>query len=245
MLSSPRFSGTDDGEGEHDCCRSSDPRRSAQRHQDAPEPRHARGDDGGGSRRRAGRRGSQRARIVRAGGGPARQGGGAASSVWDDVQCHLGRRALSSRGRDCRRCPLASLQHRGGWRGRARRRPDKDGGWRPRPLHRRGSARCAARTQAQCAALAPRPCRTDVNRGGGSVWPLDRLQAVATCAHANGLFVHMDGARLLNAVVASGISAKDFADPCDAVWLDLSKGLGRPVGAVLAGSRDFVEEAWR
>jgi len=84
-----------------------------------------------------------------------------------------------------------------------------------------------------------------VNRGGGAVWPLDRLQDVASCAHVNGLFVHMDGARLLNAVVASGIAAKDFAGPCDAIWLDLSKGLGCPVGAVLAGSRDFVEEAWR
>lgn len=83
-----------------------------------------------------------------------------------------------------------------------------------------------------------------VNRGGGAVWPLDGLLDVAACAHANGLFVHMDGARLLNAVVASGIAAKEFARPCDGVWLDLSKGLGCPVGAVLAGSRDFVEEAW-
>lgn len=84
-----------------------------------------------------------------------------------------------------------------------------------------------------------------VNRGGGAVWPLDRLGAVASCARANGLLVHMDGARLPNAVVASGIAARDFAAPCDSVWLDLSKGLGCPVGAVLAGSRDFVEEAWR
>lgn len=84
-----------------------------------------------------------------------------------------------------------------------------------------------------------------VNRGGGAVWPLGLLQEVAACARANGLFVHMDGARLPNAVVASGVPAADFARPCDSVWLDLSKGLGCPVGAVLAGSRDFVEEAWR
>jgi threonine aldolase len=84
-----------------------------------------------------------------------------------------------------------------------------------------------------------------VNRGGGAVWPLDRLRAVGDCARSNGLHVHMDGARLLNAVIASGISARDFAGPCDSVWLDLSKGLGCPVGAVLAGSRDFIEEAWR
>ena len=55
----------------------------------------------------------------------------------------------------------------------------------------------------------------------------------------------MDGARLLNAVVASGIPAIDFADPVDSVWLDLSKGLGCPVGAVLAGSDAFIREAWR
>src|SRR3546814_3191390 len=55
----------------------------------------------------------------------------------------------------------------------------------------------------------------------------------------------MDGARLLNAVVASGVSAGDFARPFDSLWIDLSKGLGCPVGAVLAGSREFIEEAWR
>ena len=55
----------------------------------------------------------------------------------------------------------------------------------------------------------------------------------------------MDGARLMNAVVASGVAAKDFAEPCDSVWIDLSKGLGCPVGAVLAGSRAFIDRAWR
>jgi threonine aldolase len=55
----------------------------------------------------------------------------------------------------------------------------------------------------------------------------------------------MDGARLLNAVVASGVPARDYAAPCDSVWIDLSKGLGCPVGAVLAGDRDFMDEAWR
>src|SRR3546814_12573843 len=55
----------------------------------------------------------------------------------------------------------------------------------------------------------------------------------------------MDGARLLNAVVASGVAASRFAKPFDSLWIDLSKGLGCPVGAVLAGSREFVEEAWR
>lgn len=83
------------------------------------------------------------------------------------------------------------------------------------------------------------------NLGGGAVWPLATVQAVAEVAHQHGLRVHMDGARLMNAVVASGVAAADFAAPCDSVWIDLSKGLGCPVGAVIAGSADFVEEAFR
>jgi threonine aldolase len=83
------------------------------------------------------------------------------------------------------------------------------------------------------------------NSGGGSVWPLATVQAVAAAAHGAGLAVHMDGARLLNAAVASGVAAREFAAPCDSVWIDLSKGLGCPVGAVLAGSKAFCEEAWR
>ena len=83
-----------------------------------------------------------------------------------------------------------------------------------------------------------------VNRGGGAVWPLAAIVAVAHAARERGLSVHMDGARLLNAQVASGVSAKQMAAPCDSVWLDLSKGLGCPVGGVLAGSRSFIEAAW-
>ncbi|MFN8511987.1 MAG: threonine aldolase family protein [Chloroflexia bacterium] len=83
------------------------------------------------------------------------------------------------------------------------------------------------------------------NFGGGAVWPLDRLQTVCDVAHANGLATHLDGARLLNAVVASGIAARDYAAPFDSVWLDLSKGLGAPVGGVLAGSATFIAEARR
>jgi threonine aldolase len=83
------------------------------------------------------------------------------------------------------------------------------------------------------------------NVSGGVCWPLQQIEAVCTAAHAGGLVAHMDGARLLNAVVASGTSAGAFAAPFDSVWIDLSKGLGAPVGAVLAGSRGFIEEAWR
>jgi threonine aldolase len=79
---------------------------------------------------------------------------------------------------------------------------------------------------------------------GGAVWPLREVEAVCGAARELGLARHMDGARLMNAVVSSGIPAKAFADPVDSVWIDLTKGLGAPVGAVLAGSRGFIEEAW-
>ena len=82
------------------------------------------------------------------------------------------------------------------------------------------------------------------NRGGGTVWQLTGIADVAARARQYGLSLHMDGARLMNAVIASGISAEDYAAPFDSVWLDLSKGLGCPVGAVLAGSRDFIDAAW-
>jgi len=83
-----------------------------------------------------------------------------------------------------------------------------------------------------------------VNFGSGAVWPLERIEEVAAVARHHGLLMHMDGARLLNAVVASGVSAAAYCAPFDTVWLDLSKGLGCPVGAVLAGSDDFIREAW-
>src|SRR6058998_2121433 len=83
------------------------------------------------------------------------------------------------------------------------------------------------------------------NHGGGSVWSLARLEAVTAAARRHGLATHMDGARLMNAVVASGISARDYSAFFDSVWIDFTKGLGAPVGAALAGSRAFIDEAWR
>jgi threonine aldolase len=83
------------------------------------------------------------------------------------------------------------------------------------------------------------------NIGGGSVWPLSRIEAVTAVARRHGLATHLDGARLMNAVVASGVSAREYAAPFDSVWIDFTKGLGAPVGAALAGSRAFIEEAWR
>jgi threonine aldolase len=83
------------------------------------------------------------------------------------------------------------------------------------------------------------------NLGGGSVWPLERIEAVTAVARRHGLATHLDGARLMNAVVASGVSARDYAAPFDSAWIDFTKGLGAPVGAALAGSRAFIDEAWR
>ena len=82
------------------------------------------------------------------------------------------------------------------------------------------------------------------NYGGGACWPLERAREVAAVARESAMATHMDGARLMNAVVATGTGARDYAEPFDSVWIDFSKGLGAPVGAVLAGSRAFVEEAW-
>ena len=83
------------------------------------------------------------------------------------------------------------------------------------------------------------------NLGGGSIWPLDRVRPVTDVAHRHRLATHLDGARLMNAVVASGIAAREWAAPFDSAWIDFTKGLGAPVGAALAGSREFIEEAWR
>ncbi len=83
------------------------------------------------------------------------------------------------------------------------------------------------------------------NLGGGAIWPLATLRDVVEVAHAAGLVTHMDGARLLNASIASGIGAAEFARGFDSVWIDFSKGLGAPGGAVLAGTREFVAEANR
>jgi threonine aldolase len=83
------------------------------------------------------------------------------------------------------------------------------------------------------------------NMGGGRVWPLERIHEVLEVALDRGLRTHMDGARLMNAVVASRTSAAEFAGGFDTAWLDFTKGLGAPVGAVLAGSGDLIDEAWR
>src|SRR5690606_34588557 len=67
------------------------------------------------------------------------------------------------------------------------------------------------------------------NRGGGAIWPIERLAELRALADAHDQKIHMDGARLMNAVVASGHPASAFADQVDSLWIDLSKGLGAPV----------------
>jgi threonine aldolase len=83
------------------------------------------------------------------------------------------------------------------------------------------------------------------NIGGGRVWPIATIRSVLGVARAHDLRAHLDGARLMNAVVSSGVSAADYASGFDSAWIDFTKGLGAPIGAVLVGSRELIDEAWR
>jgi threonine aldolase len=83
------------------------------------------------------------------------------------------------------------------------------------------------------------------NRGGGRVYPLEKIRAISEWGHNNGLLMHLDGARLWNAVVATGIPAATWAAQFDTVSVCFSKGLGAPIGSALAGPREFVQRARR
>jgi len=83
------------------------------------------------------------------------------------------------------------------------------------------------------------------NIGGGTIWKKAALDEIVAIAKANGMITHMDGARLLNATVATGIPAAEMAAGWDSAWIDFSKGLGAPIGGVLAGSAAFIDEVWR
>jgi len=123
----------------------------------------------------------------------------------------------------------------------------------PQPLDGDGGIFTAQQVEAALAApgdrYAPRSRLVSVeqttNMGGGRVWPLATVHEVLAVARRHGLRAHLDGARLLNAVMASGVSAADYASGFDTAWLDFTKGLGAPVGAMLAGSRELIDEAWR
>jgi len=83
------------------------------------------------------------------------------------------------------------------------------------------------------------------NRCGGVALSADYTRAVGELAHRRGLFLHLDGARIFNAAVVQGVSAKDLAEPADSVTFCLSKGLSAPVGSVLCGSSEFIAKAHR
>ncbi|MAE31285.1 MAG: low specificity L-threonine aldolase [Verrucomicrobiales bacterium] len=81
------------------------------------------------------------------------------------------------------------------------------------------------------------------NRGGGSVWPLEQIESVTAAARGHGLSLHLDGARLWNASAASGVSEAEYASHFDTVSVCFSKGLGAPVGSILAGTADVIANA--
>lgn len=81
------------------------------------------------------------------------------------------------------------------------------------------------------------------NRSGGRVIPLDLHKKLCNVAHERGLAVHLDGARIFNAAVASGVPVSAFAEDCDSVQFCLSKGLSCPLGSVLVGSAEFIARA--
>ncbi|MDA0657605.1 MAG: GntG family PLP-dependent aldolase [Planctomycetota bacterium] len=83
------------------------------------------------------------------------------------------------------------------------------------------------------------------NRAAGTVQPLDEVEAICQWAHANGLMTHLDGARLFNASVASGIDVQQLSQSFDTVSVCFSKGLGAPIGSALAGPRDAMVRARR
>jgi len=83
------------------------------------------------------------------------------------------------------------------------------------------------------------------NRGGGSIWPIETIADVESAAREAGLKMHLDGARLWNASVATGIPEREYARHFDSVSVCFSKGLGAPVGSVLAGSDEFIQRARR
>ncbi|MBI5661335.1 MAG: low-specificity L-threonine aldolase [Ignavibacterium album] len=83
------------------------------------------------------------------------------------------------------------------------------------------------------------------NRASGAVWPLEKIIDLKNLARKYNLFYHLDGARIWNASVATGISVKEYASHFDSISCCLSKGLGAPVGSIIAGTKDFIKEAYR
>jgi threonine aldolase len=84
-----------------------------------------------------------------------------------------------------------------------------------------------------------------VNKGGGSIWPLDKIKEIRNACISNKLKLHLDGARLFNALVETGDSTLEYGKTFDSISICLSKGLGTPVGSVLIGSNEFIKQAHR
>ena len=124
-------------------------------------------------------------------------------------------------------------------------------GMQPRPVKGTGTVMDAAALAAAIRPDSPHAPRASLvcmenthNGAGGKVTPVDELRAIAGVARERKLPVHMDGARLWNASIASGTSLADFAACADTVMVSFSKGLGAPVGAMLAGSAAALERGW-
>lgn len=83
------------------------------------------------------------------------------------------------------------------------------------------------------------------NRGGGKIWPQELVREIGALTRERGIRLHLDGARLWNAAVASGVSERELAAEFDSVAVCFSKGLGAPVGSALCGSREFIQRARR
>lgn len=82
------------------------------------------------------------------------------------------------------------------------------------------------------------------NFGGGAIWPINYIQDIAELCKANNVYMHLDGARLFNACTNTNITPKEYVKWFDSAFVDFSKGLGAPMGAVLVGSKEFIEKAW-
>jgi threonine aldolase len=83
------------------------------------------------------------------------------------------------------------------------------------------------------------------NRGGGSIYPVEKMAEIYRLAKSRGLLVHLDGARLWNASVATGIKTQEYAQWADSISVCLSKGLGAPIGSLVAGSKPFIDRVHR
>jgi len=83
------------------------------------------------------------------------------------------------------------------------------------------------------------------NRAGGTIHPIENIKALGELAKKHNLYYHLDGARIWNACAATGISPAEYASHFDTISCCLSKGLGAPVGSIIAGSKDFIKEAFR